>query len=218
MQQIRMVLVDDHALFREGVSALFKAIPEFVVVGEAATGAEAVAVVDKILPDVVLMDILMPELNGLEATVRIAAKHPEIRVLILSMHDTEEYLFQALRSGAAGYLKKTANLAELELAIKSVVSGKVFLGASVTGRVTEGYLARIDESGLSIDRLTPRQREILQLVAEGHRTKDIARKLGISNKTVEMHRGQIMKALDIHHLPGLVRYAIRVGLIAAEVE
>lgn len=216
MNQIRVIIADDHSLFREGIRALLKTVPEFVVINEASTGIEAIQCVEDDQPHVVLMDILMPELNGLDATARIVAKHPDVRVLILSMHDSEQYVYEAFRSGASGYMQKNANLVELELAIRTVAYGKTFLGASISRHVTEGYLARISERGHSVDRLTPRQRQVLQLIAEGRRTKEIASKLGVSVKTVEVHRAQTMQALDIHNVPGLVRYAIRVGMISAD--
>jgi DNA-binding NarL/FixJ family response regulator len=217
MQLIRVLLVDDHALFRAGICALLKSVPEIEVIGEAATGREALDLVAANPPNVVLMDILMPQLNGLDAAAQLAATFPAVRVIILSMNSAEQYVFEAIRAGAAGYLLKNVDPSELELAIKTVAQGETFLSSAVSRQVMRGYLARVDEHGLSEARLTPRQREVLQLVVEGHRTKEIARKLGVSIKTVEMHRAQTMQSLDIHDIPGLVRYAIRAGLISANV-
>jgi len=213
MKQLRVILADDHSLFRGGIRALLKPLLEVEVVAEATTGIEAVELAAAHHPDIVIMDIFMPALNGLDATAQITANNPETRVLMLSMHDTEEYVLGALLNGASGYLQKTANPMELELAIKAVANGERFIGSSVSKYVADGYIARGQETGCSQPRLTPRQREVLQLVVEGHRTKAIAQQLGVSSKTVEMHRAHIMQALDIHDIPGLVRYAIRVGMI-----
>jgi DNA-binding NarL/FixJ family response regulator len=216
MKLIRIFIVDDHHLFRAGIHALLEKLPDVAVVGEAGTGREALKLIQAQPPDVVLMDILMPELNGLDATARIAAQFPNVRVIILSINAAEEYVVQALRAGAAGYLLKNVSPAELELAIKAVVRGETFLSSTVSKVVIDKYLERTGGSQ-SHDPLTTRQREVLQLVAEGFKTKEIAKKLEISVKTVELHRTQLMKALDIHDIPGLVRYAIRIGLVRAEV-
>jgi DNA-binding NarL/FixJ family response regulator len=215
MQLIRVLLADDHALFRAGIRALLRSVPEIDVIGEASTGREAVDLVAANPPNVVLMDIFMPQLNGLDAAAQLATLCPAVRVIILSMNSAEQYVVEAMRAGAAGYLLKTVDPSELELAIKAVAQGETFLSSAVSRQVMRGYLARVDEHGLSEARLTPRQREVLQLVVEGYRTKEIARKLGVSIKTVEMHRAQTMQSLDIHDIPGLVRYAIRAGLISA---
>lgn len=214
---IRVLLADDHALVRAGFRLLLGQASDITVVGEAGTGLEALRLVETLLPDVVLMDISMPGLNGLEAVQRIAAQFPEVRVIILSMHANEEYVRQALRSGAQGYLLKDAATAELELAVRAVQRGAVYLSPQISRRVVEEYLQREGESSSSpFERLTPRQREVLQLLAEGHTTRQIAHLLGISVKTVETHRQQLMDRLDIHDVPGLVRYAIRAGLVRPE--
>jgi DNA-binding NarL/FixJ family response regulator len=216
MKPIRVLLADDHDLFRAGIRSLLEKVAEVEVVGEAGTGREALRLIQAQPPDVVLMDILMPELNGLDAAARVAAKFPDVRVIILSMNAAEEYVLQALRAGAAGYLLKNVSLVELELAIKAVGRGETFLSPAVSKYVMEAYIHRVGGQGSSLERLTARQREVLQLVAEGNSTKEIARKLDLSVKTVEMHRTQLMAALDIHDVPGLVRYAIRVGLITPD--
>jgi len=184
-----------------------------VVVGEAGTGREALRQIRAHLPDVVLMDIMMPELNGLDATARIVAKFPSVRVLILSMNGAEEHVLQAVRAGAAGYLLKTVSPLELELAIKAVGRGETYLSSAVTTHVVDAFATRGSPQAGSLERLTPRQREVLQLIAEGNTNKEMARKLNLSVKTVEKHRTQLMETVDIHDVPGLVRYAIRVGLI-----
>jgi DNA-binding NarL/FixJ family response regulator len=160
-----------------------------------------------------MMDISMPELNGLEATARVARDRPEVRVIILSMHATEEYVWQALRAGAAGYLLKDADTSELERAVACVARGESYLSPAVSRHVIGDYIRRTGGEGSSLDLLTPRQREVLQLIAEGNSTKEIARKLHLSAKTVETHRMQLMERLDIRDIAGLVRYAIRVGIV-----
>jgi DNA-binding NarL/FixJ family response regulator len=217
MRTIRVLLADDHNLFRAGIRALLAEIGDVEVVAEAGTGREAIDLVGASPPDIVLMDILMPELNGLEATARITAAFPDVRVIMLSMNADEEFVLQALRAGAAGYLLKSVSPVELELALKAVARGETYLTSAVSKGVIEGYVDRVGGQESSVDRLTPRQREVLQLVAEGGSSKEIAKKLTLSVKTVEMHRSQLMTALDIHDLAGLVRYAIRVGLVSAEV-
>jgi DNA-binding NarL/FixJ family response regulator len=216
MKSIRVLLADDHDLFRAGIRSLLEKVEGIEVAGEAGDGHEALHLIQANPPDVVLMDILMPELNGLDAAARIAAKFPSVRVIMLSMNAAEEYVLQALRVGAAGYLLKNVSPVELELAIRAVARGETYLSSAVSKHVMDGYMRRVGGPEESPQRLTPRQREVLQLVAEGCSTKTIAKKLGLSSKTVEMHRSQLMAALDIHDIPGLVRYAIRVGLITAE--
>ena len=216
MSSIRVLLADDHDLFRAGIRSLLRSFTDVEVVGEAANGREALHLIEANPPDVVLMDILMPELNGLDATARIASKFPDVRVIILSMNAAEEYVLQALRAGAAGYLLKTVSLIELELAIKAVSRGETYLSSALSKSVVEDYFNRATGHGNSIGRLTMRQREVLQLLAEGSRTKEIARKLDLSVKTIEMYRAQLMESLDIHDIPGLVRYAVRIGLITSD--
>jgi len=186
------------------------------VVAEASDGREALALAATHRPHVLLMDIAMPGLNGLEAAARLARELPEVRVIILSMHASEEYVLQALRAGAAGYLLKGAGPAELELAVRAAARGETYLSPSMSRHVVDDYLRRTGAAASSPDPLTPRQREILQLIAEGHTTKGVASKLGLSVKTVETHRMQLMERLDIHDVAGLVRYAIRIGLVTPE--
>jgi DNA-binding NarL/FixJ family response regulator len=214
---IRVLLVDDHAIFRAGIRTLLNGMPEMEVVGEAATGREAVEFVTAHPPDVVLMDDLMPQLNGVDAAAQIVAKFPAVRVIILSMNSAEQRVIEALRAGAAAFLLKRAEPAELKAAIKAVANGEMFLSPAISKYFVSGYLEGMNCQNPIARRLTPRQREVLRLVAEGYRTKAIATKLDISIKTVEMHRTQTMAALGIHDIPGLVRYAVRVGLITASI-
>ena len=216
MTPIRVLLADDHDLFRAGIRSLLGYVANVEVVGEAGTGREALRLIEANPPDVVLMDIWMPDLNGLDAAARMAATFPEVRVIILSVNAAEEYVLQALRAGASGYLIKTVSPTELELAIKAVSRGETFLSSAISKSVIADYVSLVGGHGNSLGRLTLRQREVLQMVAEGNRTKEIARKLDLSVKTIEMHRAQLMEALDIHDIAGLVRYAIRVGLITAD--
>ncbi len=220
---IRILLADDHALVRAGIRALLQNLPDVEVVAEAGDGREALRLVEQYKPDLVLMDIAMPGLNGLEAAARLKTDFPGVRLIILSMHTNEEYVWQALHSGASGYLLKDANLSELEIAVRAVMRGETHLSPAVSRRVVEGYIQRVggqpgeggEEPGGQV-RLTPRQREILQLIAEGNTTQAIAQTLSISVKTVETHRAQLMERLNIHDVAGLVRYAIRIGLITPD--
>jgi len=222
MTPIRVLLADDHGLVRAGIRALLQSLSGIEVVAEAEDGREALRLIAAHRPDVVLMDIAMPGLNGLEAAARATKEFPGVRVIILSMHANEEYVLQALRSGAAGYLLKGARTPELELAVISVARGETYLSPAASKHVVADYVQRtsgeIARGEIDVDpfeRLKPRQREILQLIAEGRTTKEIARLLEISVKTVEMHRAQLMERLGIHDVAGLVRYAIRSGLVAA---
>jgi DNA-binding NarL/FixJ family response regulator len=212
MSPIRVLLADDHTLVRAGFRTLLQGLESVSIVAEAEDGREAVALTKSEHPDVVLMDIAMPRLNGIEATARIMETDPHIRVIILSMHPNEEYVLRALRVGAAGYILKDANLTELEMAIRSVAQGETYLSPPISKQVAD-YVRRVDEETATLDRLTPRQREVLQLIAEGFTNREIAQQLGISTKTVESHRAHLMDRLDIHDIAGLVRYAIRTGLV-----
>jgi DNA-binding NarL/FixJ family response regulator len=213
---VRVLLADDHALVRSGLVALLKDLPGVVVVGEAGDGAEALRLAGTLHPDVVLMDVTMPGLNGIDATARLARDHPTTRVLILSMHADEEYVAQALRAGAAGYLLKNAERTELELAIHAVARGETYLTPIAARPVVADYLGRGAPRGGTLALLTPRQREVLQLIAEGYTTKAMAHRLGLSAKTVEAHRTKLMQRLGIHDVPGLVRYAVRAGLVSPD--
>lgn len=215
MEPVRVLLADDHTLVRAGMRSLLQAIPNVRVVAEAADGHEAISAVRNHRPDVVLMDIAMKNLNGLDATAKIKNEFPNVKVVILSMHANEEYVLQALKAGASGYMLKDAATQELELAIGAVLRGETYLSPPISKQVVENYVQRLSGVEHPLDALTSRQREILQLIAEGRSTKDIAQRLHVSVKTVETHRAQLMERLGIHDIAGLVRYAIRVGLISA---
>ena len=214
MPAIRVLLVDDHKLFRAGIRSLLRAVGGVEVVAEAGDGREALQLIKIHRPDVVLMDIMMPGLNGLDAAAQVARIWPATRVIMLSMNAGEDSVLQTLHAGAAGYLVKTADPAELELAIRAVTRGETFLSSAISQHVVAACLGRLGTEQSSLERLTPRQREVLQLIAEGHTTKELARKLGISPKTAETYRGELMKALDIHDVASLTRYAIRMGLVS----
>jgi DNA-binding NarL/FixJ family response regulator len=222
MQTYKVFLADDHTLVRAGIRSLLEGINGFEVVAEADNGRDALKLIEKHNPDLVLLDIAMPELNGLEVASRLHKEHPEISVIILSMHSNEEYVLQALRAGASGYLLKDSAPTELELALRSVSRGETYLSPSISKHVVDDYLRRVSNKSMDISKdsgiqeLTPRQREILQLIAEGNSTKEIAQKLIVSVKTIESHRIQLMERLGIHDIAGLVRYAIRMGIVSPE--
>ena len=210
---IRILLVEDHTLVRAGLRALIDNMPGIEVVGEAANGHEALRRVRDLLPDVVLMDLRMPELDGLETMPRIRAEYPSIRVLLLTVHDDEESVCQALAAGASGYLLKASSPVELELAVRSVAAGGTYLTPSVTRHVISDGPGRVQPEGSRRPRLSPRQRNVAQLVAGGHSNREIARDLGLSVKTIETHRRELMARLGVHEVAGVVRYAVRTGLV-----
>ncbi len=216
MTAIRVLLADDHTLVRAGIRSLLKGLENVEVVGEAGDGQEAVRLAESLRPDVVLLDVGMPGLNGLDVAARLVTHDASIRVLILSMHTSEEYVLRALRAGCAGYLLKGSAVAELEIAVRAVARGETYLSPAVSKHVMDDYVRRTGGATDPIDALTPRQREVLQLVAEGNTSKDIADRLGLSFKTVEAHRAQIMERLGLHDVAGLVRFAMRMGLVRPE--
>jgi DNA-binding NarL/FixJ family response regulator len=209
---IRVLLADDHTLVRAGIRSLLQGLAGYEVVAEVGDGATALESARATKPDIVLMDISMKGMSGLEATARLKQEMPDVRVLILSMHASEEYVLQALQAGASGYLLKDAATLELELALAALARGEIYLSPPVSRQVVDSYVQRVAAEPA----LTPRQQEILRLVAGGHSTKEIAFRLALSVKTVETHRSQLMDRLGIHDVAGLVRYAIRTGLISAE--
>jgi DNA-binding NarL/FixJ family response regulator len=209
----RVLLADDHALVRAGLGKLLETIPGITVVGEAGDGLALLALAEELQPHLVLMDIAMPGLNGLEATARLVKAMPNIRVMILSMHQSEEYVRRALRHGAVAYLLKDSAPMELELAVTAVLRGETYLSPAVSKGVLADYVHRLREDDQPGEQLSPRQREVLQLIAEGLSTKDIARRLDLSIKTVETHRTGLMRQLDVHEVTGLVRYALKLGLV-----
>jgi len=216
MNAVRILLADDHTLLRAGIRSLLEKMAGVIVVGEAADGRQALELIKSQQPSLVLMDIAMAGLNGLDATARIVRDFPGVKVLILSMHANEEYVLQTLRAGASGYLLKDAATAELDLAIQSVSRGDTYLSPAISRRVIEDYLGRISGARHPGEQLTPRQREILQLIAEGRTMKEIAFLLKLSVKTVETHRAQLTERLGVHDVPGLVRHAMRLGLVPPE--
>jgi DNA-binding NarL/FixJ family response regulator len=209
---IRVVLADDHALVRAGIRALLERIRGVEVLAEAGDGREALDLIRELLPDIILLDIAMPVLSGLDVLGEATANFPEVRVIILTVHETEEYATYALRSGAAGFVPKSAASAELELALKTVARGERYLSPVISKHAVLEHHFGASARSVSVD-LTPRQREVLEMIAKGYSTKDIARTLEISAKTVETHRAQLMERLQIFDVAGLVRYAIRTGLI-----
>jgi len=216
MSPIRVLLVDDHKLFRAGIHSLLQRVSDVEVVAEAGDGREGLRLIEAHRPDVVLMDIMMPGLNGLDTTARVALTYPATRVIMLSLNAGEDSVLQALRAGAAGYLVKTADPVELELAIRAVVRGETFLSSAISQHVVAACLGRLGTEHTSLERLTPRQREVLQMIAEGHTTKEIAKELAITVKTTEAYRAELMKELDIHDIASLTRYAIRMGVVALD--
>jgi len=217
IKPVRVLLADDHTLVRAGIRALLEKLAGVEVVGEAGDGREALALVRTHHPTIVLMDITMPGLNGLEAVAQIAREFADVRVIILSMHNNEEYYWRALKAGAAGYLLKKSATAELETALQRVVQGEIYLSQEISARLQKRFPRRgLNDPKSPLEQLTGRQREILQLIAEGQNTKGIADLLKVSPKTVEYHRMKLMAGLNVHDVPGLVRFALRVGLITQE--
>jgi DNA-binding NarL/FixJ family response regulator len=216
MKIARVLLADDHALVRAGIRSLLERMTAIEVVAEASDGREALELAKKHLPDLMLLDIAMAGLNGLEALARATKEFSAVKVIILSMHANEEYVPQALRAGARGYLLKDAAVAELELALRAVNRGEIYLSPRISKRVIDSYLERLENERPLREELTLRQREIVQLIAEGKSTKEIAFFLKVSIKTVEAQRAQLMERLEIHDVAGLVRYAMRVGLVPPE--
>lgn len=220
-KKITVLLAEDHAIVRQGLRTLLENEGHFAVVGQAQTGREAVELAAKLRPDVILMDIAMPVLNGLEATRQIIAAHPAAKVLVLSAHSDDEYVERALAVGATGFLEKQTSAEILTQAIQEVAKGKPFISPVITKRMTDAKNRSRDRDGLPKAggvRLTSRETEVLQLVAEGHANKQVAATLNISIKTVEKHRQHVMDKLNIHETAGLTRYAIAQGIIESNVQ
>ena len=214
MTAIRLIIADDHMLMRAGVRKLLELVEGVEVVGETGNGLDVGDLVATLSPEIVLLDINMPGLDGLEVTAQLTKAWPNTRVLILSMYDSDEYVSQALANGAKGYILKDAAPAELENAIQTVMRGDTYLSTAVSQHVLGAYVQRVRGERPATVSLSPRQREVLRLIAQGHSTKDLARTLDLSVKTVETHRTRLMQQLDVHEITGLVRYALRIGLIA----
>jgi DNA-binding NarL/FixJ family response regulator len=233
---MKVMLADDHRIVREGLRSLLESQPDMQVVAEAADGRQAVEMARDLSPDVVVMDVAMPQLNGIEATRQIFASEPTMKVVALSMHSDRRYVSEALKAGASGYVLKDGAFDELITAIRSVVADRVYLSPRVAGVVVDDYVRRLPTRGArpdaahpgtddgfgsrrgAFDTLTPREREVLQLMAEGYATKEVAHRLHVSVKTVETHRRQIMDKLDMHSVAELTKYAIREGLTSLEVQ
>jgi len=212
----RIVIAEDHTILREGLRMLLRSNPDFDVVGEAEDGLEAVRCTENLKPDLVLMDLSMPRMNGMGAIQEIKKKCPETKILVLTVHKTEEYILATLKAGADGYVLKDATHSELMLAIDCVFSGRCYLSPGISEKVIEGYLdgRKTVKTTTSWDNLTQREREILKMIAEGYKNKDIADYLCISSKTVEKHRANLMKKLDLHSASSLTSFAMEKGLIS----
>jgi len=217
MAKIRVLLVDDHAIVREGVKMILAKEPDFEVVGEAQDGRQALELVERMKPNVVVMDISMPEMGGIEATQQVKERYAGVNVIALTMHEDESYVFKLLRAGASGYVLKRAAAQDLVQAVRAAAKGEAFLYPSVARKVVEDYLKRVEagEERARYDGLTEREKEILTHIAEGLSNQQIAQKLYISIKTVQTHRAHILEKLGLHDRTELVRYAIRKGLIEA---
>jgi RNA polymerase sigma factor (sigma-70 family) len=216
MSQVRIFLADDHTVIRAGIRLVLERQPDLHVVGEASDGRETVNAIERLHPDVVVMDISMPSLNGIEATRQILANGVAVSIVVLSMHADEEYVLRALKAGARGYLLKESAEADLIAAVRAVVSGKSFFSPAVSRLLVEDYVRQLQDRDIedSYELLTTREREILQLVAEGKSNKDIANLLNLSVYTVETHRSNIMEKLNLHGVPELILYAVRKGVIS----
>jgi DNA-binding NarL/FixJ family response regulator len=213
----RIFIVEDHTLLRAGLRALLTQDPDVEIVGEADNGRDAIRAIATLSPDLVLMDISMPGMNGIEAMLDIKRRNPDTRILVLTIHKTEEYIHASLRAGADGYILKDASHDELRVAIRSVLNGKTYLSPDVSGKVINGYLdtGKATNASSAWDALTHREREVLKLVAEGHPNKFIADYLCLSVKTVEKHRSNLMKKLNLHNASTLTSYAIEKGLVTS---
>jgi len=211
LDPIRVLIVDGHILVRAGIRALLERLPEVEIIAEARDGPEALSLVDVYEPQIVMMELAMPNVNGLEVTKRLAKSHPNVKVIILSIYSDEENVGQALRAGASGYLFKSASMGDLGVAIRSIARGETYLSPQVSKPIIAEYLQGNGLPHLGGIRST-RQRQVLELIARGKTTKQIALNLNISVKTVETHRARLMESLDIHDVAGLVRYALKTGL------
>jgi len=217
-QKFRIVIAEDHTILREGLRSLLSSNPSFEIVGEAEDGREAIKCVEKFKPDLILTDLSMPRMNGMEAIKEIKRESPTIKVLVLTVHRAEEYILATFRAGADGYLLKDSTHAELVMAVKKVLSGKHYISPEISEKVIEGYLdgRRTLKTKSSWETLTQREREILKLIAEGYKSKGIADDLCISVKTVEKHRANLMEKLDLHSIQALTAFAIERGLVTQE--
>lgn len=211
--KIKILLVDDHKILRDGICSIVKGCPDMEVIGEAADGITALSLVEKLSPDVVIMDISMPDLNGIDATRRIIADHPKIKIIALSMHHEKQFVSEIFKAGASGYLLKDCAFDELEHAVRIVMDGKTYINPQIANLVIESLVNQpLATSQKTFSLLTDREREVLQHIAEGQSTKEIASKLNVSAKTIESHRRQVMSKLNMRNVAELTKYAIREGL------
>jgi RNA polymerase sigma factor (sigma-70 family) len=217
-EKSRIVIAEDHTILREGLRSLLSSHPEFEIVGEAEDGREAIQCVEKFKPDLILTDLSMPRMNGMEAIKEIKRQSPETKILVLTVHKTEEYILATLQAGADGYLLKDSTHAELLMAVKHVLGGKRYISPGISDKVLEGYLEgkKTLRTHTTWETLTQREREILKLIAEGYKNKEIAEDLCISPKTVEKHRANLMEKLDLHSIQALTAFAIGKGLVSKE--
>jgi len=217
-QKYRVVIAEDHTILREGLKSLLSSSPDFEVIGEAGDGREAIRCVEKCKPNLILVDLSMPRMNGIDAIREIKRRFPETKILVLTVHKTEEYILATLKAGADGYVLKDATHAELMIAVKNVLSGKHYISPGISEKVIEGYLEgrKTLKTRTSWETLTQREREILKLIAEGYKNKEIADYLCISPKTVEKHRANLMEKLDLHNVQALTALAIEKGLVSRE--
>lgn len=215
-QKKRIVIVEDYTILREGLRALISSHSDFEVVGEAQDGQEAIRCIEKSSPDLVLMDLSMPRMNGLDAIHEVKRRVPDMKILALTVHKAEEYILAALEAGADGYVLKDANHRELMMAIETVLSGKSYLSPGISEKVIEGYLQgkKTVKPSSSWETLTPRERQVLKLIAEGYKNKEIADYLCVSVKTVEKHRANLMQKLDLHNASALTAFAMEKGLVS----
>ena len=217
-QKVRIVIAEDHTILREGLKLLLSSSSDFEIIGEAEDGQEAIRCVEKFKPDLILMDLSMPRMNGMDAIKEIKKRFSETKILVLTVHKTEEYILATLKAGADGYVLKDATHAELMIAVKNVLSGKHYISPGISEKVIEGYLEgrKTLKTRTSWETLTQREREILKLIAEGYKNKEIADYLCISPKTVEKHRANLMEKLDLHNVQALTTFAIEKGLVSRE--
>ena len=214
-KQYRIVIAEDHTILRDGLKALLSSAPDFEIVGEAEDGRDAIRCVERLIPDLVLMDLSMPRMNGMDAIREVKKRYPETKIIALTVHKEEEYVLTTLQAGADGYVLKDATHAELLMAIKNVLMGKPYLSPGVSEKVIEGYLdgKKTVKDKSAWHTLTEREREILKLIAEGYKNKEVADYLCISLKTVEKHRANLMKKLDLHNAAALTAFAMKKGLV-----
>jgi len=210
-----IVIAEEHRIFREGLRSLFSSNPDFEIAGEAGNGMDAIRCAEKLVPDIVLIDLFMPRMNGLEAITEIKNRCPNVKILVLTGHEADEYIFESLNAGADGYILKDATYTELKLAMENVMAGNPYLSPGISKKLIAGYLEGMKKPESSYDNLTPRERQVLKLIAEGNKNREIAKYLCISIKTVEKHRSNLMKKLDLHNASEITVFAMERKLIGS---